>query len=57
MTTKPYVVYYSETRHGKAEFSTKEEAEAWVTDDFRDLTNVDWYPDSSKRLTVKEKLY
>ena len=57
MTTKPYVVYYSETRHGVAEFSTKEEAEAWVTDDFRDLTNVDWYPDSSKRLTVKEKLY
>ena len=55
--TQPYVVYYSETRHGKAEFSTRDEAEAWVRDDYRDLGNVDWYPDGHTRLTVKEKLY
>ena len=55
--TKPYVVYYTETKHGKAEFSTKEEAEAWVLDDYRDLGNVDWYSEKETLLTIKEKLY
>ena len=55
--TKPYVVYYTETKHGKAEFSTKEEANAWVDDEFRDLSNVDWYSEKETLLTIKEKLY
>ena len=55
--TKPFVVYYTETKHGKAEFSTEKEAYAWVDDEFRDLSNVDWYSEKETLLTIKEKLY